>query len=160
MLERFLDRPEAAECTSLVRVVASGERLSSALERRFFERFDAGLFNLYGPAEAAADVTVWACERESARASVPIGWPIANTRIYASEVPAGRLEPEAVAGTAAWLVSPECNVKGRVFRVADGRIALLEMKEVGDRTLGTSARDPAACGGAIAEVIAGSETGE
>ena len=42
----------------------------------------AELHNLYGPTEAAADVTAWHCSREADRVSVPIGRPIANTRIY------------------------------------------------------------------------------
>lgn len=79
--------------------------------------------------------------------------PIANTRIYVSDVPEGKLAPEAVAGTAAWLVSPACKIKGQVLRVADGRIALMEMKEVGERQLGARARDPAACGEAITDLI-------
>ena len=85
--------------------------------------------------------------------------PVANTRIYASEVPEGKLQPEAVAGTAAWLVSPACTANGRVFRVADGRVALLEVKETGERLLGKRAQDPAACGAAIAELMAESAQG-
>ena len=53
--------------------------------------------------------------------------PVANTRIYASEVEPGRLRPEDVAGTVAWLVSPECSVNGRVLRVADGNISIVEL---------------------------------
>src|SRR6185369_9863932 len=37
---------------------------------------------LYGPTEAAVDVTFWACERGSTRHTVPIGRPIANTQIH------------------------------------------------------------------------------
>jgi len=85
MLQVFLDGPRLDRCGSLVRVIASGEALPADLERRFFARLGwtgAGLFNLYGPTEAAVDVTVWACEREGRRTSVPIGRPIANTRIH------------------------------------------------------------------------------
>ncbi|MBH2684797.1 AMP-binding protein, partial [Serratia marcescens] len=49
----------------------------------FYRRLpQAELHNLYGPTEAAVDVTAWHCSREADRVSVPIGRPIANTRIY------------------------------------------------------------------------------
>ncbi|HEY3572046.1 MAG TPA: amino acid adenylation domain-containing protein [Thermoanaerobaculia bacterium] len=97
MLQVFLEAPGLDRCGSLKRVVASGEALPASLERRFFARLGwtgAGLFNLYGPTEAAVDVTVWACEPDSRRSSVPIGRPIANTRVHLldrhlQEVPAG-----------------------------------------------------------------------
>ncbi|HKI02159.1 MAG TPA: non-ribosomal peptide synthase/polyketide synthase, partial [Thermoanaerobaculia bacterium] len=97
MLQVFLEAPGLDGCGSLRRVVASGEALPQDLERRFFERLGwtgAGLFNLYGPTEAAVDVTVWSCERDGRRAAVPIGRPIANTRIhllgrFLEEVPIG-----------------------------------------------------------------------
>jgi len=85
MLQVFLESPGLDRCASLKRVIASGEALPADLERRFFERLGgggAGLYNLYGPTEAAVDVTVWACERDGRRTSVPIGRPIANTRIH------------------------------------------------------------------------------
>jgi acyl carrier protein len=40
------------------------------------------LHNLYGPTEASIDVTAWECSRDSHRAIVPIGRPIANTQVY------------------------------------------------------------------------------
>ncbi|HSS48622.1 MAG TPA: AMP-binding protein, partial [Thermoanaerobaculia bacterium] len=85
MLQVFLDSPGLDRCASLRRVIASGEALPADLERRFFARLGgsgAGLYNLYGPTEAAVDVTVWTCERHGRRASVPIGRPIANTRVH------------------------------------------------------------------------------
>jgi acyl carrier protein len=42
----------------------------------------AQLHNLYGPTEAAVDVTAWTCPPSFAGGVVPIGLPIANTRIY------------------------------------------------------------------------------
>ncbi|WP_437755167.1 amino acid adenylation domain-containing protein [Sorangium sp. So ce1389] len=82
MLQAFLETPGVSSCRSLRRVICSGEALPSELARRFFERLDAELHNLYGPTEASIDVTSWACRREDASASVPIGHPIANTQIY------------------------------------------------------------------------------
>ena len=59
------------------------EALPAALVAEFYRRLpQAELHNLYGPTEAAVDVTAWHCSREADRVSVPIGRPIANTRIY------------------------------------------------------------------------------
>ncbi len=82
MLQVFLEAPGVEACTSLIRVIASGEALPYELQRRFFHRLGAGLHNLYGPTEAAVDVTYWACEAEGRRGVVPIGRPVANTRIH------------------------------------------------------------------------------
>ncbi|HYG11056.1 MAG TPA: amino acid adenylation domain-containing protein [Pyrinomonadaceae bacterium] len=62
--------------------MCSGEALSYSLQERFFARMGAELENLYGPTEAAIDVTYWSCEREGEQREVPIGRPIANTRVY------------------------------------------------------------------------------
>lgn len=83
MLAAFLNEPGSRACTSLRRVVCSGEELSPGLRARCLEQLPtAGLFNLYGPTEAAIDVTHWDCRREHGPGRVPIGWPIANTQIY------------------------------------------------------------------------------
>jgi amino acid adenylation domain-containing protein/non-ribosomal peptide synthase protein (TIGR01720 family) len=86
LLQLFLAEPEAGECRTLRDVVCSGEALSAELARRFAARLgQARLHNLYGPTEAAVDVTSWVCgEREKGedRGGVPIGRPIANTRIH------------------------------------------------------------------------------
>jgi amino acid adenylation domain-containing protein len=82
MLQLFLEDPRAGECTSLKRVICSGEALPKAVQDRFFGRLDAELHNLYGPTEAAVDVTAWACDPHSDLAFVPIGKPVANTQIH------------------------------------------------------------------------------
>jgi amino acid adenylation domain-containing protein len=81
MLSLFLEAPEAGRCTSLRRVVCSGEALSYELQQRFQARLACPLHNLYGPTEAAVDVTFWACRRGGPPV-VPIGRPVANTRIH------------------------------------------------------------------------------
>ncbi|MBX9403189.1 amino acid adenylation domain-containing protein [Lysobacter sp. BMK333-48F3] len=83
MLQVFLARLDAvAGCASLRRVVCSGEALPAALARQCRERLpQVRLYNLYGPTEAAVDVTAWDCS-EADVDTVPIGRPIANTRIY------------------------------------------------------------------------------
>jgi len=82
MLRAFLESPGIERCTALARVFASGEALPAELERRHVSRLAAPLYNLYGPTEAAVDVTHWTCEPEGLRSSVPIGRPVANTRLH------------------------------------------------------------------------------
>ncbi|MFQ6313357.1 amino acid adenylation domain-containing protein, partial [Lysobacter capsici] len=71
MLEAFLHDPASASCTSLRRIVCSGEALSGALRERLRLTLDRPLHNLYGPTEAAIDVTAWTCRDETAGSAVP-----------------------------------------------------------------------------------------
>ncbi|HET6230939.1 MAG TPA: non-ribosomal peptide synthase/polyketide synthase, partial [Longimicrobiaceae bacterium] len=81
MLQLFVDEPEMDGCTSLRYVVCSGEALPAPLQDRFLARLPrTELHNLYGPTEAAVDVTAWLCR--AGDAVVPIGAPVANTRVY------------------------------------------------------------------------------
>ncbi|MEN2470509.1 amino acid adenylation domain-containing protein [Burkholderia sp. GS2Y] len=83
MLRAFLDHPDLdVHCTSLRRVVCSGEALPYDLQQRCLERLDVRLYNLYGPTEAAVDVSAWECKRDDPHRIVPIGRPIANTRLH------------------------------------------------------------------------------
>jgi amino acid adenylation domain-containing protein len=83
MLQVFLEQPGVERCRSLKRVICSGEALPEALRRRFHERLPGvELHNLYGPTEASVDVTAWASDPAARLTSVPIGRPIANTRIH------------------------------------------------------------------------------
>ncbi|MCP4691909.1 MAG: amino acid adenylation domain-containing protein, partial [Desulfobacterales bacterium] len=81
MLRFFLQDPGVSRCGSIRRVFTSGEALPHPLMKRCLEKIDAPLHNLYGPTEAAVDVTHWPCApREDEK--VPIGRPVANTRIH------------------------------------------------------------------------------
>ena len=77
-------------------MVCSGEGLSAGVARRCREEMPwAELENLYGPTEAAVDVTWWRCEEagEQSEGVIPIGRPMANTRIYILD---GEQEPVPV----------------------------------------------------------------
>ncbi|HEX7240435.1 MAG TPA: amino acid adenylation domain-containing protein, partial [Longimicrobiaceae bacterium] len=93
MLQAFLEAGEPERCGSVRRVVCSGEALSPEVAERFHGRLPAAeLHNLYGPTEAAVDVTYHACV--PGESMVPIGRPVANTRIHIldawlQEVPVG-----------------------------------------------------------------------
>ncbi|MBD1601106.1 non-ribosomal peptide synthetase [Pseudomonas typographi] len=80
MLQAFVSAGELPVCTSLKRILCSGEALPGELQRQVLSQTASELHNLYGPTEAAIDVTSWAC-REDGK-SVPIGRPIANTQIH------------------------------------------------------------------------------
>ncbi|MEU0148673.1 amino acid adenylation domain-containing protein [Streptomyces sp. NPDC006288] len=81
MLDVFLAEEDVERCTTLRRVVCSGEELAPHTARAFTARLPhCALANLYGPTEAAVDVTSWECE--GPLATVPIGAPVDNTRLY------------------------------------------------------------------------------
>jgi amino acid adenylation domain-containing protein len=81
MLAAFLAEPGVGECTTIRRIICSGEALPAALARRCLATMPtAGLHNLYGPTEAAIDVTAWRCSPGDD--PVPIGRPVPNTRIH------------------------------------------------------------------------------
>ncbi|MFO2261842.1 non-ribosomal peptide synthase/polyketide synthase [Pseudomonas aeruginosa] len=93
MLQAFLQDEDVASCTSLKRIVCSGEALPADAQQQVFAKLpQAGLYNLYGPTEAAIDVTHWTCVEEG-KAAVPIGRPIANLACYILD---GNLEPVPV----------------------------------------------------------------
>jgi arthrofactin-type cyclic lipopeptide synthetase C len=100
MLQAFLEHEQAPACVGLRQVISSGEALPAALVRRFHERLArAQLHNLYGPTEAAVDVTAWRCSAadDNGSGTIPIGRPIANTRIYILDGHGGPV-PVGVAG--------------------------------------------------------------
>ena len=91
MLQSFVDQLRAGECSSLRQVVCSGEELPVGLQSRCLQVLpQVRLSNLYGPTEAAVDVTAWECDGQEQRSRVPIGRPIANSRIYVLD---GRGQP-------------------------------------------------------------------
>jgi amino acid adenylation domain-containing protein len=89
MLRAFLaepfDRPSALRL-----LVCSGEALTADLVAAAHDRLGCAVHNLYGPTEASVDVTAAQCVPG---ASVTLGGPIANTRVYVVD---GALRPVPV----------------------------------------------------------------
>ncbi|WP_084495016.1 non-ribosomal peptide synthetase [Nocardia shimofusensis] len=101
MLELFLARRDgdsrdvaAADevAGSLRQVFASGEALPATLAQRLRVLTGVRLHNLYGPTEAAVDVTFHEVT-DTDIATVPIGAPVFNTRLYVLD---SRLRPVPV----------------------------------------------------------------
>lgn len=82
MLRAFLAAENIECCRSLARILCSGEALSGADRDLAHQRLTASVHNLYGPAEAAIDVSFHDCDRQETAKDVPIGRPIANTRLH------------------------------------------------------------------------------
>jgi amino acid adenylation domain-containing protein len=80
----------AARCRSLRRVLVSGEALPWELEQRCLATLPVPEITLYGPTEAAVEVTAWSCRPAARPRPVPIGRPVRNTQIH---VVGRRLEP-------------------------------------------------------------------
>ncbi|MEU6076828.1 amino acid adenylation domain-containing protein [Micromonospora sp. NPDC047074] len=97
MLDAFLAEPGVGvRAAGLRRVFCSGEALGADVVRRFFEVLPGvELFNLYGPTEAAVDVTWHRCLPGGV--VVPIGRPVANTRVEVLDSGLGRV-PVGVPG--------------------------------------------------------------
>ncbi len=81
-LKVFLQEPDAARCVSLRRVVCGGEALPAELQAWFASVLEADLFNVYGPTEAAVDVSSMLCPRNPEPGPVLIGRPVWNTKLY------------------------------------------------------------------------------
>lgn len=71
-----------SRCADLRRVFCAGETLPYELAQRFTACSDAELVNEYGPSETAIGVTHFRCSPGAFGSPVPIGRPIANTRIH------------------------------------------------------------------------------
>ena len=81
MLRMLVEEPALKEGVHLRRMFCGGEALTPELCDRFFAQTrDCALINLYGPTECAIDATFHVCA--SGEKLVPIGRPVANTRLY------------------------------------------------------------------------------
>jgi amino acid adenylation domain-containing protein len=97
MLRPFLATGMIGECDALRLVICSGEALPVDLHNAFLGASRAELHNLYGPTEATIDVTAYPCRTVITEGTVPIGRPIANTRVYVMDEH-NRPVPDGVVG--------------------------------------------------------------
>ncbi|WP_406727867.1 amino acid adenylation domain-containing protein [Streptomyces sp. GD-15H] len=84
MLQAFLQQPTVGhQCRGVRHVMCSGEALPPEVRDEFLRTLPGTrLHNLYGPTEASVDVSFWECEDVPGATTVPIGRPVANTRLY------------------------------------------------------------------------------
>ncbi|MFF2845984.1 amino acid adenylation domain-containing protein [Streptomyces sp. NPDC058001] len=84
MLQALLQQQTVAEqCRGVRHVVCSGEALPLEVQEEFRRTLpNTRLHNLYGPTEASVDVSFWECGDDPGASTVPIGRPVANTRLY------------------------------------------------------------------------------
>jgi amino acid adenylation domain-containing protein len=97
LFRSFLNEPGLERCGCLRLVRVGGESLTAENLALFFARSRAKIATSYGPAEASICVTDWTCQPGPTRPIVPIGRPIANTRIYLLD-PSLRPVPVGVPG--------------------------------------------------------------
>lgn len=76
------DEPVFRDCDSLRYIFSGGESLDGQLQSLLHHHLRADVYNVYGPTEATIDCTSWLCPRVNEPGPMPIGRPIANTRIY------------------------------------------------------------------------------
>ncbi|MEW2813213.1 amino acid adenylation domain-containing protein [Streptomyces massasporeus] len=93
MLALFAGEPGVADCTSLRRILASGEALPTDTANRVLRVLPhVELHNLYGPTEASIEVSAWPCRPGWTEPGVPIGAAVAHTRLHILD---DRLRPVA-----------------------------------------------------------------
>ncbi len=98
MLQEVLNEGLLQQCRSLRRFFVGGESLTYAHQQQFFATLDGpALTHGYGPTETTVSVIYYDCRRDDPRPVVPIGRPIANTRLYLLDAH-GELVPVGVAG--------------------------------------------------------------
>lgn len=136
LLDHVRDTGTAAAWRGVTRLICSGEALPPGLVRRARDELGLDVVNLYGPTEAAVDVTVWRCSAGRDTATVPIGRPVANTRLHVLDadgapVPvgvAGELHIAGVQLARGYLGRPELTAQrfvpdpfggGRMYRTGD-----------------------------------------
>lgn len=85
MLEEFIHarrNNDIPELPFLRYVICGGAPLTRKIHDKFKEQFNCRLSNHYGPTEVTVDSVVFECNREFEGDIVPIGKPIANTKMY------------------------------------------------------------------------------
>lgn len=98
LLGPLLEQAVPGELAPLARVITAGEAAPAALHQECREKAPGCLLsNEYGPTEATVWSTVWTGAPEAGQQQLPIGRPIANTRILVQDQH-GRSTPVSVSG--------------------------------------------------------------
>ncbi|MGH3244436.1 MAG: amino acid adenylation domain-containing protein, partial [Spirillospora sp.] len=101
MLAAFLrwaeDAGDLGATRSLRRVLSGGEPLTGEFAERWREATGVPMVNVYGPTETAVQVSYWEAEGTEQAGPVPIGRPVAGTRLYVLDA-ALRPVPPGAAG--------------------------------------------------------------
>src|SRR5947209_9185419 len=113
MLAAFLAEEDVEPCVSLRQIVVGGETLAPELRDRALARLPVPLDNTYGPTEVTIDTTRWVCAPGQAPYRVPIGRPIANSRLYVVDA---ELRPVPVGVTGELLVGGAGVTRGYLRR--------------------------------------------
>ncbi|MFC7728346.1 amino acid adenylation domain-containing protein [Actinomadura keratinilytica] len=81
-LQSALDAGELAAVRGMRRVLSGGEALTGAFAERWRELTGVPIHNVYGPTETTVQVAHWEHDGAQEGAAVPIGRPVAGTRLY------------------------------------------------------------------------------
>ena len=103
LLKLFLHQVTREQCALIRQVVCGGELVSRELYTAFCNTFEAEFYHAYGPTEASISVTHWKGTKTNSPFRIPLGRPIANTRIYILDrhlnpVPAGAIGESCIGG--------------------------------------------------------------
>lgn len=82
LLKTLINFPTFEKCQSLKQVFLGGESVDYNLTKNFFSKSSAELINIYGPTETSISVLNWKCISKGKNKIIPIGYPVANMRIY------------------------------------------------------------------------------
>ncbi|MCA9688313.1 MAG: amino acid adenylation domain-containing protein [Myxococcales bacterium] len=96
VLRLLFENARLGPWTSLRRVITGGEALSVPLMRRFLDAFPhVALYNQLGPSERPSSIS-WRCSPDPELRSVPIGAPLAETRVYLLDAQLRLVPPGAI----------------------------------------------------------------
>jgi amino acid adenylation domain-containing protein len=104
LLQLVAAHPRFAACVTLRQIWSGGESLPPELPALVARLRGVKLWNFYGPTEAAVEAAAWPVEAVDATRPVPIGRPVAGTRLIVLDA-AGRPVPDTVPGELA-IVGP------------------------------------------------------
>ncbi|NTG05331.1 non-ribosomal peptide synthetase, partial [Rhizobium rhizogenes] len=82
MLSAFLDVAGKRDLSSLQHIICGGEKLPSETLQKLQQRLQVTLHHSYGPTETSIAACEWKASPAWVEATVPMGYAIANTRLY------------------------------------------------------------------------------